>query len=164
MARSLATPRRPDVRGDLKAASIPYVVEVGGEKRYLDFHALRASFISALAEAGIGPKELQELARHSDPRLTLGVYTHVSPKQLAGAVGRLPLHWGEAVPFPIRSPHPRTVRSSPNRRPQPFGSVLEPRNESNPVASSCSHDGTDGDVLRLAETNAAGGDVPVGCV
>jgi integrase len=83
------------LRGDLKAAGLPYAEEVNGEKRFLDFHALRASFISALAEAGIGPKELQELARHSDPRLTLGVYTHVTPKQLAGAVGRLPLPGGQ---------------------------------------------------------------------
>jgi hypothetical protein len=57
--------------------------------RYADFHALRHSYLSALAAAGVGVKELQELARHSDPRLTLGIYTHARAESLGGAVARL---------------------------------------------------------------------------
>ena len=49
------------------------------------------SYLSALAAAGVGIKELQELARHSDPRLTLGIYTHAREESLSGAVARLQL-------------------------------------------------------------------------
>lgn len=82
------------LRVDLEAAGVPYTVEVDGEKLYLDFHALRHSFVSALASAGIGPRELQELARHSDPRLTLGIYSHTRPAQLGASVNRLTLPGG----------------------------------------------------------------------
>ena len=44
---------------------------------YADFHSLRHWFITGLARAGVSPKMAQTLARHSDIRLTLGVYTHV---------------------------------------------------------------------------------------
>jgi integrase len=77
------------LRDDLEAAGVPYRVEGPNGPEYADFHALRTSFVTALAAAGVGPKELQELARHSDPRLTLGVYTRSRPEQLAAAVGRL---------------------------------------------------------------------------
>jgi hypothetical protein len=88
------------IRGDLAAAGVPYVVEGPDGPEYADFHALRHSFVTALAAAGVGPKELQTLARHSDPRLTLGVYTHSSPERLAEAVGRVALRGvgGPAVP------------------------------------------------------------------
>jgi integrase len=72
------------LRKDLKAAGIPYRIDTPSGPAVLDFHALRHSFMSALAAAGVGPKEMQELARHSDPRLTLGVYTHARPEALGG--------------------------------------------------------------------------------
>jgi len=43
---------------------------------YADFHSLRHWFITGLARASVSPKMAQTLARHSDIRLTLGVYTH----------------------------------------------------------------------------------------
>jgi integrase len=76
---------------DLKAAKVPYVVETIDGPRYADFHALRHSYLSALAAAGVGVKELQELARHSDPRLTLGIYTHARAESLGASVARLQL-------------------------------------------------------------------------
>lgn len=79
------------LRGDLAAAGVPYVVTTPEGPRYADFHALRHSFVSALAAAGVGPKELQTLARHGDPRLTLGVYAHARPEALGAAVARLRL-------------------------------------------------------------------------
>lgn len=87
------------LRRDLKKAGVPYAVEGDRGVEYADFHALRHSFVSALAGAGVGPKELQELARHTDPRLTLGLYTHSSREQLAGAMARLPLPG--ATPGPL---------------------------------------------------------------
>jgi hypothetical protein len=60
--------------------------------------------LSALAAAGVGVKELQELARHSDPRLTIGIYTHTRPAALAASVARLQLpRAGEANPFDTMS-------------------------------------------------------------
>lgn len=77
---------------DLSAAGIPYTIDTPDGKKYADFHALRHSFVSALARtAGIGAKELQELARHSDPRLTLSVYAHARPDELGTAVAKLEL-------------------------------------------------------------------------
>lgn len=90
--------RAPDMlRYDLKAGGVAYAIETPTGTRHLDFHALRHSFISALAAAGVGPRELQELARHSDPRLTLGVYTHSTPARLSESVGRLDAHAGGEI-------------------------------------------------------------------
>lgn len=79
------------IRRDLKAAGIPYRVDTPDGPRYADFHALRHSYLSALAASGINPRELQDLARHSTPMLTLGIYTHTRPEQLGAAVAKLPL-------------------------------------------------------------------------
>jgi integrase len=54
--------------------------------RYADFHSLRHTFITQLAQAGISPRMAQTLARHSDIRLTLGVYTHVDLQEQVAAI------------------------------------------------------------------------------
>jgi len=59
-------------------------------ERYFDFHALRHSFASWLAQAGTHPKVAQELLRHTDIRLTLKHYTHTTPEQQASALAALP--------------------------------------------------------------------------
>ncbi|MDB5307488.1 MAG: xerD 1 [Gemmataceae bacterium] len=77
----------------LRPAAIPRTdlpTEGANGKEHADFHALRHSFVSALADKDGGPKLLPVLARHSDPRITLGRYTHIDRDQLAGAVARLP--------------------------------------------------------------------------
>jgi integrase len=58
--------------------------------RFADFHSLRHLFITRLSEAGITPKMAQTLARHSDIRLTLGLYTHVELADQTAAIGALP--------------------------------------------------------------------------
>lgn len=58
--------------------------------RYADFHSNRHLFISSLARAGVSPKTAQALARHSDIRLTMNVYTHVSMESEAAAIASLP--------------------------------------------------------------------------
>ena len=77
------------LRLDLEAAGVPYCVEGVNGKEYCDFHSLRHTFVSALAATGIDAKSLQTLARHSDPRLTLGTYSHARSAELVKAVGRL---------------------------------------------------------------------------
>jgi hypothetical protein len=75
------------LRVDLEAAGIPYRDEAG---QVADFHALRHSYITLLERSGVSPKLAQELARHSDIRLTMNVYTHAGLYDLAGAVNGLP--------------------------------------------------------------------------
>jgi integrase/recombinase XerD len=57
--------------------------------RFADFHALRHTFITSLAKADVSPKTAQMLARHSDIRLTMDVYTHVDRGEQAEAIGKL---------------------------------------------------------------------------
>ena len=41
---------------------------------YADFHSLRHSYIALLDKSGATLKEAMQLARHSDPKLTMAVY------------------------------------------------------------------------------------------
>jgi integrase len=58
--------------------------------KYADFHSNRHLFITSLERAGLSPKMAQMLARHSDVRLTLGVYTHVGLHDQTAAIQSLP--------------------------------------------------------------------------
>lgn len=62
-------------------------VAVDGQK--LDIHALRHTFISRLARAGTPLAHAQQLAGHSDPKLTAQVYTHLDVEDLRGAIDKL---------------------------------------------------------------------------
>jgi integrase len=75
------------LRLDLAAAGIPYR---DAEGRVADFHSLRHAYVTLLQRGGVHPKVAQELARHSDIRLTMNVYTHAHLHDLAGAVEGLP--------------------------------------------------------------------------
>jgi len=74
------------IRVDLAAAGIPYVTAEGVG----DVHALRHGFVTRLVQTGVNVKLCQELARHSDPKLTLGVYAHVTMRDMATALTMLP--------------------------------------------------------------------------
>ncbi len=56
----------------------------------IDFHALRHTFVTALARSGVHPKDAQTLARHSTITLTMDTYTHASLSSLTAAVEKLP--------------------------------------------------------------------------
>jgi integrase len=75
------------LRKDLDAAKIPYVDDSG---RYVEFHALRHTFISLLAQAEVHPKTAQVLARHSTISLTLDLYTHSYLEGEVKALEKLP--------------------------------------------------------------------------
>jgi integrase len=79
------------LRVDLEAAAIPYSVEGPDGPLYADFHALRHSFVALLDKSGVSVKEAMQLARHSDPKLTLAIYGKARLHDLAGAVGKLPV-------------------------------------------------------------------------
>lgn len=64
----------------------------------VDFHALRHSFITALAQGGVSPKVAQQLARHSTITLTMDRYTHMLAQDSASALDVLPdLRTGNAA-------------------------------------------------------------------
>ena len=47
-------------------------------------HLLRHTYITQLFEAGLDIKQVQYLAGHSKPEMTMRVYTHYRQKQRAG--------------------------------------------------------------------------------
>ena len=74
-----------DLDRELKAAGIPKCTPSGK----IDFHACRVAYISLVIESGVTVKEAQELARHSNPELTMNVYGRTQPSHLAQAVERV---------------------------------------------------------------------------
>lgn len=74
------------LRLDLAAAGIPFETADGR----VDFHALRASYVTALAIAGVPVAHAQRMARHSDPRLTLRTYARLTDADLAAQAAKLP--------------------------------------------------------------------------
>src|SRR5439155_13007923 len=78
------------LRIDLDAAGIPYEVPGPDGPLYADFHALRHSYIALLDRAGLTLKQAMQLARHSDPKLTMAVYGRAALHDLGAAVDRLP--------------------------------------------------------------------------
>jgi integrase len=74
-------------QADLKGAGIALRDDAG---LVVDFHSLRHTFITNLANAGIHPKTAQTLARHSTIALTMDKYTHTLREQEAEALGVLP--------------------------------------------------------------------------
>ena len=77
----------PMLRPDLEAAGMPYRDESG---RVADFHALRHTFITNLANSGVHPKTAQALARHSTVTLTMDRYSHTYMGEQSEAVAALP--------------------------------------------------------------------------
>jgi len=72
---------------DLAAADIP---KRDAQGRTVDVHSLRHTFATLLARNGVSPSVAQKLMRHSDIRLTMGLYTHLDLADTAGAVATLP--------------------------------------------------------------------------
>ena len=84
-------PRREAIAGvlrvDLEAAGIPYR---DATNRVVDFHALRHTFITNLAQGGVHPKTAQSLARHSTITLTMDRYSHTGRDDEFRALSALP--------------------------------------------------------------------------
>jgi integrase len=74
------------LRVDLEAAGIEPETEEG----VCDFHALRVTYITNLARAGVHPSIAQRLARHSSITLTMGTYTKLSKAEVAEGLRGLP--------------------------------------------------------------------------
>lgn len=72
---------------DLRRADIEKR-DAGG--RVVHFHAIRKTFQTWGAVAGVGQRSAQEMLGHSDPALTAGVYTDVAALALHDEVAKLP--------------------------------------------------------------------------
>jgi len=88
------------LRIDLEAAGVPYTVETPDGPLYADFHALRHTYVSLLEVAGVSLRDAMQLARHSDPKLTLARYGKSQADQLGRAVASLPT-FGTTEPAPV---------------------------------------------------------------
>src|SRR5262249_25170211 len=77
---------------DLKAAGIP---KRDDRNRTVDVHAMRTTFGTMLSKTGTAPRTAQAAMRHSDIKLTMGVYTDPGLLDVRGAVEKLP-----ALPLP----------------------------------------------------------------
>lgn len=84
------------LRADMADARAAWIAEAKGAERkrreasaflaptdenghVADFHAIRAAMVSGLVESGANVRVCQQLARHSTPALTIGVYTKLRP-------------------------------------------------------------------------------------
>lgn len=74
------------LRKDLSRAGIVFIDE---SERRLDFHALRMTFGTMLAVNHVHPTYAVHLIRHSDPKLTMKIYTDASQLALCHSVARL---------------------------------------------------------------------------
>lgn len=79
-----------------------FLAEIDEAGQVVDFHGLRHTFITLPARSGVHPTTMQAMARHSDPRLTLGRYSHVD------TAGK-PRPW-RCIPTCRARPRPRPER------------------------------------------------------
>ncbi len=75
------------IRADLLEAGVP-ISDALGRKR--DFHALRHTTGTWLANANIHPRLMQSILRHANITTTMSIYAHADQAQTNEAIGRLP--------------------------------------------------------------------------
>jgi len=91
------------LRNDLVEAGIPYVRVQGGERLFLDFHAVgRHTCLTHAARAGVPLSVVQKLAGHASP-VTTARNVHTSDRELIDAVQRMP-----TLPAPVCTQFART--------------------------------------------------------
>ncbi len=75
---------------DPNSEGIPYETQGPDGPLFADFHSLRHSYIAMLDHAGLTLKQAMQLARHSDPKLTMSRYGRAGLHDLGAAVERMP--------------------------------------------------------------------------
>jgi integrase len=105
---------------DLIAAGIARRVKVDGKwvidkrddrGRSLDVHALRTTFGTLLSKGGVAPRTAQAAMRHSDIKLTMGVYTDPKLLDVRGALDALP-----SLPLPSDRSESEAIRATGDGR------------------------------------------------
>lgn len=118
-------PSHHTFQADLKAAGIERE-DARGHK--VDFHALRKTFITNLARAGVPQRHAMALARHTDPRLTANIYTDQDALPLAEAAAKLPTY---GVLADTKDAHGRS-QDSVSEGPRVSRAVADANNARNP--------------------------------
>ena len=67
-----------------------FLAEDDSAGRVVDFHSLRATYITLLITSGASVKAVQDLVRHSDPKLTMNTYAKLGVHDFASALKGLP--------------------------------------------------------------------------
>src|SRR5262249_51015341 len=114
------------LRHALEEAGTPYVVDGPEGPLYFDLHAMRHSYVRMLDQSGATLKEAMQLARHSDPKLTMAIYGRAQLHDLGAAVERLP----SLIADPQKAPVPLEATGTEGNQLPP---VSELRPELTPV-------------------------------
>ncbi len=75
------------LREDLKSAGIDPIRADSG--KIIDFHGLRHTYGTMLAQAGVMPAQLKRLMRHSNVQITMDYYTHLSIDHLSTEIAKI---------------------------------------------------------------------------
>ena len=116
------------MRFDLNAAGIPFETDSGR----MDFHGLRVTCLSWLADAGTPLRTLQEFARHSTPTLTMNVYARTLRGSLADAAARLP---------DLGRPAREAAQATGSYNARPLGGTESDRDIAPQIAPNAAHAG-----------------------
>jgi hypothetical protein len=90
---------------------------------FADFHSNHHTFITTLERSGVRPQVAQTLARHSDIRLTLGIYTHAELVDQTAAITSLPAPPGPPVSTPSADVNQEENGSVEVDRPRDFSAA-----------------------------------------
>jgi integrase len=80
----------PDEKERIKAAKNDCFLVPDTDAGEIDFHSLRHTFGTLLAQSGVHPKTAQTLMRHSSIDLTMNIYTHSTRSAETAAINQLP--------------------------------------------------------------------------
>lgn len=107
------------IKFDLEAAEIPFRTDAGK----IDFHALRHTFCTRLANSGATTREVMDLARHTTAAMSMR-YTHATMYDLASAIGAVP----DVRPSDHRSePQQAKATGTDDVRPKILSTILPKR-------------------------------------
>ena len=98
---------KPPAKKNKRKVKAPKIGTMDADGFAVDFHSLRHTTSSYLARAGVPVAVHQALMRHSDPRLSMNVYTHLHRDDERNAIAKLPDFSGSG----------RTVREFAELRP-----------------------------------------------
>ncbi len=111
---------------DIEEAGIPREIETANGPLVIDFHALRHTYFQRLDQTGASVREAMQLARHSDPKLTLKVYGKAGLSKLGEVVRQLPIAGAPHVPPHVPEFRDEPVQSGTNREGCTGAEIIRP--------------------------------------
>ena len=103
---------------DLGDCGLPCVIDGPGDPLSADFHALRHSYVARLEQSGASLKQAMQLARHSDPKLTMARYGRARLNDLGATLDRMPSLLAKTTPEAARVKAAGTDGTSLAHRPR----------------------------------------------